>query len=58
VVRDALGPGAVLTAGDLVVKKPGTGIPAALLDSVIGRRLRRGVPADHLLMEDDLEPGV
>ena len=39
---------------DLALKKPGTGIPAARLRSVIGRRLARAVTTDTLLAEADL----
>lgn len=45
----------VLQRGDLTSKKPGTGIAAAELDQVIGRRLRRPVPADVPLTEEDLD---
>lgn len=55
VVRSALAAGTVLTAEHLTVKKPGTGIPAARLDEIIGRRLRRDVETDTLLAEADLE---
>lgn len=47
--------GHVLTAADLTVKKPGTGIPAECLGAMVGRRLLRDVPPDRLLREDDLE---
>jgi N-acetylneuraminate synthase len=47
--------GTVLEREHLAAKKPGTGIPAARLDEVVGRRLRRGVQADTLLTIDDLE---
>lgn len=46
--------GTILGADDLELKKPGTGIPAARLDQVIGRTLRRDVVTDTLLSEDDL----
>ena len=49
-----LTPGHLLSAEDLVLKKPGTGIPAARLSEMIGRRLRVGVTADSLLSEDHL----
>ncbi len=48
--------GAVLAASDLVAKKPGTGLPADRLESLLGRRLARSVRHDQLLAEDDLEP--
>lgn len=47
--------GKKLSAADLAIKKPGTGIPAAQRDGVIGRVLRRAVPADTLLTEQDFE---
>lgn len=43
-----------LTRADLTIKRPGTGIPAAALDTVIGRRLARPVAANQLLTEHDL----
>ena len=46
--------GAVLTSECLTVKKPGTGIPADRLSSVIGRRVRRAVAAGEMLSEADL----
>jgi N-acetylneuraminate synthase len=46
--------GTVLAASDLASKKPGTGIPAAEIDRVVGRTLRRDVARDTLLSEDDL----
>jgi N,N'-diacetyllegionaminate synthase len=47
--------GAVLTRADLLVKKPGTGLPPERLDEVVGRRLRRGVAADQLLAVEDID---
>jgi len=44
-----------LTAADLALKKPGTGIPAARLDEIVGRRLLHAVAADSLLREEDLD---
>ena len=46
--------GHVLTDGDLTVKRPGTGIPAAQLDHVLGQRLARPVHANDLLRVADL----
>lgn len=54
-VRD-LAEGHVLAAGDLTVKRPGTGIPAAQLANMIGRTLNRSVAANHLLTPEDLSP--
>lgn len=55
VARKSLIAGTVLKADDLTVKKPGTGIPAARLSEIIGRRLKRPVAADTLISEGDLE---
>ena len=52
-VRD-LAAGTVLTAPDLITKRPGSGIPANQLDAVIGRTLARSVAADTGLRLDDL----
>jgi N-acetylneuraminate synthase len=46
--------GAVLTLEALSVKKPGTGIPADRLTSMIGRRLRRPLAAGEMLSESHL----
>ncbi len=46
--------GTTLTPALLAVKKPGSGIPAARRDELLGRRVRRDLPADHLLDWDDL----
>jgi N-acetylneuraminate synthase len=50
-----LAAGAVVGEQDVWTKRPGTGIPSAELPNVLGRRLRRDVPADALLAWDDLE---
>ncbi len=55
VARVALPAGTVLRACDLTAKKPGTGIPADRLDTLVGRRLCRPVEADQLLEEADFD---
>lgn len=55
VARQALPAGTVLTRAHLAVKKPGTGLPPARLDEIIGRRLARDVAADQLLVPEDIE---
>jgi sialic acid synthase SpsE len=45
----ALGPGEAVRAEDLAVQRPGTGIPAAELNGVVGRKLIRATPAGTLL---------
>lgn len=46
--------GATLTPDDLVVKRPGTGLPPGMLEAVVGRRLAGDVAADTPLREVDL----
>jgi N,N'-diacetyllegionaminate synthase len=46
--------GDVLERQDLTVKRPGSGIAAAALEQVVGRRLRSDVKANNLLREEDL----
>lgn len=55
VVRRALPAGHRLGAGDLALKKPGSGLPPARLADVVGRVLRHAVDADHLLQPTDIE---
>ncbi len=47
--------GIVLREEHLIVKKPGTGIPAHRLPEILGRRLRRNLAADELLSEAILD---
>jgi N,N'-diacetyllegionaminate synthase len=47
--------GLVIGREHVALKKPGTGIPAARLEEVVGKRLVRAVSADTLLSEGDLE---
>ncbi len=56
VARHALPAGHVLAAEDLVAKKPGGGIPAARLQALVGKRLRRALHADEPLRDQDAEP--
>lgn len=56
VARRTLAAGEVLTADDLVAKKPGGGVPPSALSTLVGRRLLRGVPTDEPVTSDDLEP--
>ena len=54
VARKNLEAGTILAKDDLTLKKPGTGIPAARLSEIIGRRLKRPVAADTIISEEDL----
>ena len=47
--------GHVLEPKDLTIRRPGTGVPAALLDKVIGQRLATDVNANDLLRHTDLK---
>ena len=47
--------GHVLSVDDLDAKRPGTGIPADELDSLIGKKLVRDVKGDFLLNRDDIK---
>ncbi len=47
--------GTLLAKEHLALKKPGTGIPAEHVGTIVGRVLRRPVAADTLLSEGDLE---
>jgi N-acetylneuraminate synthase len=47
--------GSLLTRENLAIKKPGTGIPASQIETVLGRRLRKDVVIDSFVNESDLE---
>jgi N,N'-diacetyllegionaminate synthase len=55
VARTDLQAGTVLRAEHLALKKPGTGIPAAQMPKLIGRRLKRSVLKDKQLSENELD---
>jgi N-acetylneuraminate synthase len=54
VAKTSLPAGHTVAAGDLTVKKPGTGIPPNRLQEVIGRVLKKAVEPDHIFHESDL----
>ncbi len=54
VLRTDLSEGVILTKEHLTIKKPGTGIPASLLEEIVGRKLSKDVSADAMLSMDDL----
>jgi N,N'-diacetyllegionaminate synthase len=56
VAARALAAGHRLGPDDIAIKRPGTGIPPADMDRVLGQRLRRGVAADELLDWSGLAP--
>jgi N-acetylneuraminate synthase len=55
VARVTLEPGTLVTADNVAFKKPGTGMPVSSLPEILGRRVRRRVPADSLISQDDLD---
>ena len=55
VARTDLSAGTVLSKSHLTLKKPGTGISAARLSSLLGMRLRNDVKADQMIEDTDLE---
>jgi N-acetylneuraminate synthase len=56
VLASDLKAGASLTRDHFAFKKPGTGIPAAEWLRLVGRRVCRDLPRNHVLQEDDLHP--
>ena len=55
VANQDLAPGTILTREMLIALRPGTGIPPAELERVVGRRVGRAVSSGHLLSWQDLE---
>ncbi|WP_368881692.1 N-acetylneuraminate synthase family protein [Shewanella algae] len=53
VTTNSLTAGHVLTESDLTVKRPGTGIPAAELKSLIGKELNRDIAENEMLSWTD-----
>ena len=47
--------GSILTRENLAAKKPGTGIPAGKIETVLGKRLLKDVAMDGFVNENDLE---
>ncbi len=45
----------VLLAEDLILKKPGNGASYAMLPKLVGRRVKRDLPSDHFILDEDLE---
>lgn len=54
VTTRSIAAGTVIARSMLAVKKPGTGLPAARLDEVVGKRAARDLTADALVMPDDV----
>lgn len=58
VAARSLAAGHLLTADDLAVRKPGTGIPAGRRPALVGRRLARPLARWQPLTDDDLLPAT
>jgi N-acetylneuraminate synthase/N,N'-diacetyllegionaminate synthase len=54
VLERSLQAGEVIRAADLIVQRPGTGIPASMLDRAVGRRVRRALVGGTMLTWDML----
>ncbi len=57
VAAEDLPAGTEITRAQLAVKKPGTGIPASRLESLLGCTLKRDVRKDEMIQEEDLRCG-
>jgi N,N'-diacetyllegionaminate synthase len=55
VAAKSMAVGHVITADDVVAKKPGTGIPAKDMSALIGRRLAHAVAVDTVIAWADIE---
>ena len=47
--------GAIIDAALITIKRPGTGLPPSMLEYVLGRKTRTGIPKEALLSLDMLE---
>jgi N-acetylneuraminate synthase len=54
--RREIAAGTTITRDMLGIRKPGTGVPAARLDQIVGRKATRSIPADHVIRWNDIEP--
>jgi N-acetylneuraminate synthase len=48
--------GTTITREMLGIRKPGTGVPAARIADVVGRKTARTIPADRVVRWADIEP--
>lgn len=58
VAREDLAAGTILEEQHVDAKKPGTGIPANELPRVVGKRLRRSVSRDEMILPQDLDEAI
>lgn len=55
VAQNDITEGVILNENMLTAKKPGTGISPKNIQSIIGKRTKRAIPADKIISYDDLE---
>lgn len=55
VTTKALAKGHVLTDSDIAIKRPGTGLPPAMLDEIIGKTIKSDLSQDALLLFEHLQ---
>lgn len=55
VSKDSLSKGTVLSAEHLVLKRPGTGIPADEFESILGKTLLEDIDADQVIQRESLQ---
>ncbi|HAT7584797.1 TPA: N-acetylneuraminate synthase, partial [Enterococcus faecium] len=55
VVTENLNVGDILTEKSLTIKRPGNGIAPKFLYQYIGKKVKRPISADSVLLEEDVE---
>ena len=54
-LKNNLSKGHIITRDDLILKKPGTGIPIENLPDILGKRLRTDVKKNRILKRGEIE---
>jgi len=54
VAAENLAKDAIITETNIIIKRPGTGIPAANLKDIIGKRVKRPIPKNSLIKWEDI----
>ena len=55
IVKRAKKTGDILQECDLICKRPGTGVPASEWDNIIGKKIKKNLNDDHILLWSDFE---
>ncbi|MDG6250933.1 N-acetylneuraminate synthase [Methanocalculus sp.] len=55
VAKRDLAVGALIQSEDLGIKRPGTGIEPKFLDQIIGKKAKKAIPRDHVIIWDMVE---